>query len=221
MTGPKHTNPSIQPIFASIYESCAPYARSTARWNSNGPADGTANGLLDFDGPADGKLEGSLDFDGTEDGIDDGSLDLDGINKGKVNSLLDSWDGPADGTDKGSFDFDGSADGKLEGLLDFDGTEDGIGDGAPDSDGIDKGKICWMNIVSTLLLLGICSLNVLLLAHSVAVNTSHRSYGYYKPGHTSPRCIRSGYLEKVRKAHFLPLFISRISSHSIVSQPIS
>jgi hypothetical protein len=76
------------------------------------------------------------------------------------------------------------------------------------------------NIVSTLLLLGICSLNVL-LAHSIAVNTSHRSYGYYKPGHTSPRCIRLGYLEKARKAHFLPLFISRISSHSIVSQPIS
>jgi hypothetical protein len=48
---------------------------------------------------------------------------------------------------------------------------------------------CWTNIVSTLLLLGIRSLNVL-LAHSIAVNTSHRSFGYYKPGHTSPHCIR-------------------------------
>ena len=44
---------------------------------------------------------------------------------------------------------------------------------------------CWTNNVSTLLLLGICSLNVL-LAHSIAVNTSHRSFGYYKPRHTSP-----------------------------------
>jgi hypothetical protein len=32
------------------------------------------------------------------------------------------------------------------------------------------------------------SLNVL-LAHSIAVNTSHRSYGYYKPGHTSPLIV--------------------------------
>jgi hypothetical protein len=32
------------------------------------------------------------------------------------------------------------------------------------------GNLCWMNIVSTLLLLGIRSLNVL-LAHSIAVNT--------------------------------------------------
>jgi hypothetical protein len=46
-------------------------------------------------------------------------------------------------------------------------------------------KYCWTNIVSTLLLLGFRSLNVL-LAHSIAVNTSHRSFGYYKPGHTSP-----------------------------------
>jgi hypothetical protein len=37
----------------------------------------------------------------------------------------------------------------------------------------------------TLLLLGIRSLNIL-LAHSIAVNTSYRSFGYYKPGHTSP-----------------------------------
>jgi hypothetical protein len=66
---------------------------------------------------------------------------------------------------------------------------------------------CWTNVISTLLLLGIRSLNVL-LAHSIEVNTSHRSYGYYKPGHTSPHCIRLGYLEKVRKAHFLPLLIS-------------
>jgi hypothetical protein len=44
---------------------------------------------------------------------------------------------------------------------------------------------CWTNIVSTLLLLGIRSLNAL-LAHSIAVNTSHRSFGYYKPRHTSP-----------------------------------
>jgi hypothetical protein len=50
-------------------------------------------------------------------------------------------------------------------------------------------KCCWTNIVSTSLLLGIRSLNAL-LAHSIAVNTSHRSYGYYKPGHTSPHCIR-------------------------------
>jgi hypothetical protein len=49
--------------------------------------------------------------------------------------------------------------------------------------------ICWTNIVYTLLLLDICSLNVL-LAHSIAVNTSCRSFGYYKPGHTSPHCIR-------------------------------
>jgi hypothetical protein len=47
---------------------------------------------------------------------------------------------------------------------------------------------CWTNTVSTLLLLGIHSLNVL-LAHSIAVNTGHRSYRYYKPGHTSPHCI--------------------------------
>jgi hypothetical protein len=33
---------------------------------------------------------------------------------------------------------------------------------------------CWTNIVSTLLLLGIRSLNAL-LAHSIAVNTSYRS----------------------------------------------
>jgi hypothetical protein len=42
-----------------------------------------------------------------------------------------------------------------------------------------KCSTCWTNIVSTLLLLGIYSLNVL-LAHYIAVNTSHRSYGYYK-----------------------------------------
>jgi hypothetical protein len=77
------------------------------------------------------------------------------------------------------------------------------------------GTGCCTNIVSTLLLLGICSLNAL-LAHYIAVNTSHRSFGYYKPWHTSPHCIRLGYLEKVRKAHFLLLLISRISSHSIV-----
>jgi hypothetical protein len=74
---------------------------------------------------------------------------------------------------------------------------------------------CWTNIISTLLLLGICSL-IVLLAYSRAVNTSHRWFGYYKPGHTSPHCIVLGYLEKVRKAHFLLLLISRISSHSIV-----
>jgi hypothetical protein len=43
------------------------------------------------------------------------------------------------------------------------------------------GSHYWTNIVSTLLLLGIHSLNVL-LAHYIAVNTSHRSFGYYKPG---------------------------------------
>jgi hypothetical protein len=50
---------------------------------------------------------------------------------------------------------------------------------------VSKDTGCWTNIVSTLLLLGIHSLNVL-LAHSIAVNTSHRLFGYYKPGHTSP-----------------------------------
>jgi hypothetical protein len=54
------------------------------------------------------------------------------------------------------------------------------------------------------------------LAYSIAVNTGHRSFGYYKPGHTNPPCIRLRYSEKVRKAHFLLLLISRISSHSIV-----
>jgi hypothetical protein len=49
--------------------------------------------------------------------------------------------------------------------------------------------LCWTDIVSTLLLLDICSLNVL-LAHSIAVNTSYRSFGYYKPGQTNPPCIR-------------------------------
>jgi hypothetical protein len=77
------------------------------------------------------------------------------------------------------------------------------------------GGTCKQQFVSTLLLLGILSLNVL-LAHSIAVNTSHRSFGYYKPGRTSPHCIRFSYSEKVRKAHFLLLLISRISSHSIV-----
>jgi hypothetical protein len=47
----------------------------------------------------------------------------------------------------------------------------------------------WKNIVSTLLRLGICSLT-LLLAHYIAVNTSHRSFGYYKPRQTNPHCIR-------------------------------
>jgi hypothetical protein len=53
----------------------------------------------------------------------------------------------------------------------------------------EKGHERWTNIVSTLSLLGIRSLNVL-LEHSIAVNISHGSYGYYKPGLTSPHCIR-------------------------------
>jgi hypothetical protein len=39
---------------------------------------------------------------------------------------------------------------------------------------VEQTNKCWIHIVSTLLLLGICSLNVL-LAHSIAVNTSPRS----------------------------------------------
>jgi hypothetical protein len=62
---------------------------------------------------------------------------------------------------------------------------------------------CWTNIVSTLLLLGICSLNVL-LAHSIAVNTRHRSYGYYKPGHTNPHCIRLVIWRKWENLTFCP-----------------
>ncbi len=43
-------------------------------------------------------------------------------------------------------------------------------------------SVCWTNIVSTLLLLGIRSLNAL-LAHSIAVNTSYRSsLGTTNPG---------------------------------------
>jgi hypothetical protein len=48
---------------------------------------------------------------------------------------------------------------------------------------------CWTNTVSTLLLLGNHSLNVL-LAHSIAVNTSHRSYGITNLGIQAPHCIR-------------------------------
>jgi hypothetical protein len=48
--------------------------------------------------------------------------------------------------------------------------------------------LCWTNIVSTQLLLGICSLKIL-LAHSIAVNTSSITIGYYIPRHTSPHCI--------------------------------
>jgi hypothetical protein len=55
------------------------------------------------------------------------------------------------------------------------------------------------------------------LAYLIAVNTSYRSsLGTTDPGIQAPCCIRLGYLEKVRKAHFLFLLISRISSHSIV-----
>jgi hypothetical protein len=49
---------------------------------------------------------------------------------------------------------------------------------------------CWTNIVSKLIQLGIHSLN-LLLAHSIAVNTSHRLYGYYKPSFCVPECVLS------------------------------
>jgi hypothetical protein len=76
---------------------------------------------------------------------------------------------------------------------------------------------CWTNIVSTLLLLGIRSLNI--LAHSIAVNTSYRSLlGTTYLGIQALIALDSGfsYSEKVRKAHFLLLLISRISSHSIV-----
>jgi uncharacterized membrane protein len=45
-----------------------------------------------------------------------------------------------------------------------------------------QGTGCWTNIVSTLLLLGIRSLNAL-LTHSIAVNTSYRSsMGITNPG---------------------------------------
>jgi hypothetical protein len=55
------------------------------------------------------------------------------------------------------------------------------------------------------------------LTYLIAVNTSYRSsLGTTDPGIQAPRCIRLGYLEKVRKAHFLLLLISRISYHSIV-----
>jgi hypothetical protein len=52
------------------------------------------------------------------------------------------------------------------------------------------GQVCWTNIVSALLLLGIRSLNAL-LAHSIAVNTSYRSSlvlhtWAYKPLHLKP-----------------------------------
>jgi hypothetical protein len=62
---------------------------------------------------------------------------------------------------------------------------------------------------------------ILLLAHYIAVNTSYRSYGYNKPGHTSRHYIKLGYSEKVRNTHFLLQFVSRSSSHSIESRPIS
>jgi hypothetical protein len=79
-----------------------------------------------------------------------------------------------------------------------------------------NGNYCWTNIVSTLLLLGIRSLNAL-LAHSIAVKTSYRSsLGITNPDIQAPCCIRFGYSEKVRKAHFLLLLINRISSQSIV-----
>jgi hypothetical protein len=55
------------------------------------------------------------------------------------------------------------------------------------------------------------------LAYLIAVNTSYRSsLGTTDPGIQASCCIRLGYLEKVRKAHFLLLLTSRISSHSIV-----
>jgi hypothetical protein len=48
---------------------------------------------------------------------------------------------------------------------------------------------CWTNIVSTLLLLGIRSLNAL-LAHSIAVNTSYRSsLGITNPGIQALRAL--------------------------------
>jgi hypothetical protein len=65
---------------------------------------------------------------------------------------------------------------------------------------------CWRNIVSTLLLHGIHSLDIL-LAHCIAVNISYITIGSYRPGHTGPHCIISGYLEKVMKAHFLFLLL--------------
>jgi hypothetical protein len=76
--------------------------------------------------------------------------------------------------------------------------------------------ICWTNIVSTLLLLGIRSLNAL-LAHYIAVNTSYRSSLVLHTWAYKPLVVLDlAYSEKVRKAHFLLRLISRISSHSIV-----
>jgi hypothetical protein len=49
-----------------------------------------------------------------------------------------------------------------------------------------------------------------------AICVGQTSLGTTDPGIQAPCCIRLGYLEKVRKTHFLLLLIGRISSHSIV-----
>jgi hypothetical protein len=55
------------------------------------------------------------------------------------------------------------------------------------------------------------------LAYLIAVNTSYRSsLGTTDPAYNPLVALDFDYSEKVRKAHFLLLLISRISSHSIV-----